>query len=280
MLIRMVNHSLYTLQAILTAGGASAACALLWILRGDMWELLFLIVVLGVVVIAGSQLWKRRLFTGNTLAALLLLAVALTIPRVIPTYRQIDSQLARTREPSAGQTNVLPTAVFGKSGSTSNMGLAKIIQRLSLLRHNFINSYPLAGSNVDTAVELNGIRDVIVYLPRAMEIGLLSPFPNMWFARGEQVGRQGRLVSGFETLSMYVVIILALVTIIVNRRCSVGLVAATAILGCTALGYVVVNISALYRMRYGFWILLIVLGAKGLIIVNDSLKGYRQVSGS
>ena len=38
----------------------------------------------------------------------------------------------------------------------------------------------------------------------------------------------------------------------------------------TALGYVVMNISALYRMRYAFWILLIVMAASTIQCIRKS----------
>jgi hypothetical protein len=37
----------------------------------------------------------------------------------------------------------------------------------------------------------------------------------------------------------------------------------SAILGATALGLIVVNIGSLYRLRYSYWILLVILGAGG-----------------
>jgi hypothetical protein len=98
-----------------------------------------------------------------------------------------------------------------------------------------------------------------------MLIGFFSPFPDMWFVRGEQVGLVGRLVSGAETLIMYAIIALAFVSLVLNwHRLAVWLILLIATLGCTALGYVVVNISALYRMRYSFWILFIVLAASAI----------------
>jgi len=272
-LIIGVNRNLSLLQGVFVAVGAVIACVLLWLFRGDMWELVFLIVVLGVLMSAASQLRARRFLPGNVLAALLLLLLSLAIPRVIPTYRQLDSSLALTKGINASRTVPpprLPGAVFGQAEATSNTGLTKLAQRLGLLRHKFIINYPLAGSNIDTDVELTGIRAIARYFPRALEIGLFSPFPNMWFIRGEQVGLLGRLLSGLETLCMYAMMGLALIALVLNRhKLSVWLVFAIVLLGCTALGYVVVNISTLYRMRYGFWILLIILGSKALRIIKD-----------
>jgi hypothetical protein len=64
---------------------------------------------------------------------------------------------------------------------------------------------------------------------------------------------------------MYLILGLGGVTLVKQRqRPAVWLLFTIASVGCVSLGYVVVNISALYRMRYAFFILLIVLGMKGL----------------
>lgn len=51
---------------------------------------------------------------------------------------------------------------------------------------------------------------ILRHIPRAVVIGMLAPFPNMWFSVGDQVGKAGRLLSGCETLIMYAVQLLAL----------------------------------------------------------------------
>ena len=60
-------------------------------------------------------------------------------------------------------------------------------ERITWALYLFAN-YPGSASNIDTDVRLESWREVIRYLPRAAEIGLLAPFPNMWLASGAQVG--------------------------------------------------------------------------------------------
>jgi hypothetical protein len=133
-------------------------------------------------------------------------------------------------------------------------------------RARFKTEYPNAGSNIDTEVQFNSMSDVIRYLPRAMVIGFFAPFPGMWFQAGELVGFQGRLLSGMETLLMYVVELLALFGLWHSRRrLAVWLLASVAILCLTAFGLIVLNVATLYRMRYTFWMLLIILGAHGAV---------------
>ena len=247
-------------RAVLIAATGAATSVILWRARGDMWELTFSVVLIGFAVTLGRQIKRRQLLQWNTLFAMLLLFSVFLIPRIVPTYRQSDRSLVIAPGARGTTTTITPPATLAKQ--TPSAPWSQLATRLGLLRHKFIISYPLAGSNMDVGVELKTLSDVIRYLPRAMLIGFFSPFPNMWFVRGEQVGLVGRLVSGAETSIMCAIIALAFVSLVLNRhRLAVWLIFLIATLGCTALGYVVVNISALYRMRYSFWILFIVLAA-------------------
>nr|MBA2734550.1 hypothetical protein [Acidobacteriota bacterium] len=106
--------------------------------------------------------------------------------------------------------------------------------------------------------------DIVRYLPRAAVIGLFSPFPNMWFVEGVQVGLKGRIFCGLETGVMYLLEILAVLGVWFRRQqLTTWLLLLIISAGVTALGLVVGNIAALYRMRYVFWILMIILGMEG-----------------
>jgi hypothetical protein len=64
---------------------------------------------------------------------------------------------------------------------------------------------------------------------------------------------------------MYVVQLLALVAVFrPPRRLASWLLLAVTVVGVTGLGLIIPNVGALYRFRYTFWVLLLVLGAKGL----------------
>jgi hypothetical protein len=230
-----------------------AACLFLWLSRGDMWEVVLTLVALGAVLFMLRQICGKLLLVGNMLTVALLLIVALFMPRIVPAYRQATAKLISTAAPET-LSGELRTSVW-----------AQLPLRISLLRHNFIMKYPEAGSNIDTEVELHEIKDIVRYFPRATLIGLAAPFPNMWFVPGANVGLKGRILSGVETLIMYLFIILAILTVWRKRhQLSVWLFSMIILIGAAALGYVVVNISTLYRMRYAFWMLIIILGTDTL----------------
>jgi hypothetical protein len=203
---------------------------------------------------------------GNTIGAVLIVLSGLFLPLLVPAYRQSNDSLkqgvsATTVAEPPKQTTRLPEERVTSWGP--------IPKRIGLLRHRFILRYPEAGSNIDTDVELSGWRDLVSYAPRALMVGLLTPFPNMWVSRGAQVGLAGRLLAGAEMVGVYIIIFLALSCVFFERRrWPVWLLLATVAAGVTALGLVVVNISTIYRMRYGFVMLLIVLGVKGFFEIR------------
>lgn len=133
------------------------------------------------------------------------------------------------------------------------------------MRYRFSAFYSEAGSGIDRDARFDDFESLLLYLPRASEIGLWAPFPNTWVASGKRVGSVGKLLSGAETLVIYAFELLALAAVILPpRRLAAWLLLALTTFGVTALGLVVPNVGALYRFRYTFWVLLIVLGAKGL----------------
>jgi len=79
------------------------------------------------------------------------------------------------------------------------------------------------------------------------------------------VGLIGRLLSGLSGLEMSLTYLIeALAFVFVwrrRRRLETWLLLLTTTTGVVALGMVVVNIGTLYRMRYPFWILMVIMAA-------------------
>jgi hypothetical protein len=155
---------------------------------------------------------------------------------------------------------------------------SRIAARVGKARRSFVNAYPNSGSNIDSNVQIRSTWDLVRYLPRAAMIGFFAPFPNMWLATGRHVGSGARLLSGLETMAMLVVEGIALIGLWRERRRFavwwLGLVAA---MGMISLGLVVVNVGALYRLRYVFLILAIILAAEGAAQTLDWRKKRRVV---
>jgi hypothetical protein len=145
------------------------------------------------------------------------------------------------------------------------------IKQMSGRRAGF-RSYTSQATNIDEDVQFNSTADVVRYLPRAFVIGFFAPFPKMWIEVGS-FGRASRLASGLETLVMYFLYVAAALCVWRERRnLKMWLVFMVATIGMLALGLVVVNAGALFRIRYVFWMMLIVLAARE---INRSYKSYR-----
>lgn len=260
----------YTWRGGLGAGLAGGMIAVaLWALRINMWGVVPAIVLFGTVMFVIRLIHERRMMKGNLVGVLTMLTLIASIPVFVPRPVYFMTQpngapLVETRDLPPAAVGAPPLAAPPDARAPnvwSHPGA-----RIGYERAGFKRQYPEAGSNIDPDAQFNSLGDVIRYLPRALSIGLFAPFQNMWFVEGERVGLSGRLLSGVETLAMYFIELLALVGLWQSRqRLSVWLLLLIALACVTALGIVVLNVAALYRMRYVFWMLLILLGARGLI---------------
>jgi hypothetical protein len=134
-------------------------------------------------------------------------------------------------------------------------------------------------SPIDRNVRFNSVADIIRYLPRAVVIGFFAPFPGMWFSSGTEVGSVGRFLSGLETAFTYLIECLALAGLWrARKQLEAWLLFFILGMGVVALGLIVNNIGALYRLRYSFWILIVVLGAGGVNLLRHRSPGTIPLS--
>jgi hypothetical protein len=152
---------------------------------------------------------------------------------------------------------------------------------MRLLRQRFSKSHEDAAtsSNIDPQVEFSSLADIGWYLPRAAVIGFFAPFPNMWLTPVDPAGRLRRRLAGIETACMYLIEALALIGLWVYRRqLQTWLLVLAAAIGVIALGMVVTNIGTLYRIRYAFWMLLIIIGMEGAQVFLRYLGKWKRPS--
>jgi hypothetical protein len=258
-------------RGVLAGIAGGAASAIVWLVRSQMWEVLLCTALLATAFLIIRQFRERRFLAGNLIGSVLLCSIMAAAPVAgkafnlysYPAEQGVSANRAGN-VPANGTTATADNRPATPALPTLPPG-SPLPARVSFLRHKFISSYPGAGSNIDTDVEFHSLADILLYLPRALMIGLFAPFPNMWFARGVQTGLAGRLLSGFEMFLIYLIEALAAFALWRRKdRLPAWLLLLISLAGMLALGLVVANLAALYRMRYGFWLLLIVLGAEGL----------------
>jgi 4-amino-4-deoxy-L-arabinose transferase-like glycosyltransferase len=227
----------------LIAGVAGVAATLgLWMSRPDMWLVIRAIGLCALVLIAIRMWREKKLLLVNLTVVVLLFALMSFIP-----------QVARSAQEQAGVS-------FGSAARDEGLSpWARIAAR----RRGFItDGLRQTGLMIDADVRFSSAADVIKYIPRAVEVGCFAPFPSTWFSRGYNVGLVGRLLAGIETSLTYALELFACVFLWQSRRrLDVWLLALTIMVGLLALGFVVVNVGTLYRMRYPFFILIVIMAA-------------------
>jgi hypothetical protein len=288
--LRLLSRNYTWSRSLLNAAVGGVIAVFTWIARDSMGEFLIATVALAGVMLIFRQFQEKHLLPANVVGMALLIVFSVGVTRLIPKYR--DPIVPEIAAGVAGQNNLSPRDIVTTAQKPSTAQplnrWSRLALRIGKMREQFVIQYPDSSSNIDSEVQLDSVTDLIRYLPRATMIGFFAPFPNMWFASGDKVGSTGRLVSGAETLAMYGIEVLAIVgfwrmrgsgrngQVTRGRRCIsawlLGLIAAT---GMISLGLVVVNVGALYRLRYVFLLLLIILASGGAVLTFESFKQRR-----
>jgi 4-amino-4-deoxy-L-arabinose transferase-like glycosyltransferase len=252
-----------SLRTAAVAGVAGmAATTLFWVLRGNMWNVVVVAVSLTIVFLVWRIFHLDKLLAPNLILVLLVLGTMLIVPS-----RLESTALPGVRPPAT------PLAIPATTEATtpnppinrqlpSNEGVFSLLLKQLGHRRAAFGRYSAGESNIDSHVQLKTSNDVVRFLPRATVIGFFAPFPRMWFQSGSY-GSAGRLLSGAETLMVYFLYVAAAACVWRNRRrLEMWLLFLVATIGTIALGLVVANAGALYRLRYVFWILFILMAAE------------------
>lgn len=145
-------------------------------------------------------------------------------------------------------------------------------KHLAKFRRTFVRSWAHGGSSIDLEVTFESTEDIVRYLPRATQIALFSPFPNMWFSEGKKAsGTAMRIVSAFEMVFIYLCYPGLLYFLWHYRKQTVVwgiLVVCCGIMILYAL--TIPNIGALYRFRYPYLMPLVCFGLAGWLTLNNT----------
>jgi hypothetical protein len=237
----------------------AVAIYLAWQTRPEMWLVLTAIIFVSALLLMLKLAFTRKMPAANLLTAVCLAVLSIAMPR--PAAGVVSQPLSNA-------------AVTAETSSTDKPAVVRhpIWERIAIARLRFI-VYGHGGSPIDENVLFNSSSDIVRYVPRALEIGYFAPFPSAWFTPGKQLGRIGRIVSGFEMALTYLFEALACFFVWRTRkRVSSWLLVLATSLGTLALGLVVVNLGTLYRMRYPFWVLIVIMAAA--VLATKSLGWF------
>ncbi|MBL1140643.1 MAG: hypothetical protein HND53_01270 [Proteobacteria bacterium] len=124
-----------------------------------------------------------------------------------------------------------------------------------------------AGNTLIDKNNLISVNEFILYLPRALHVGLFSPFPQFWSGKGSSPAMtMARKIVGIVTLVFYFCLI-GLLFAIVNYRNNKLLwtMVLFCLFGILLYSYTSVNTGTIIRTRYGFYMLLVSFGLAHIV---------------
>lgn len=263
---RLVARSFDLRSSLLHGLVGAVLTGWLWLVKADLWEFSLLVLLLAIALSGLRAFRERAIAPGNILAAALLVGGLIAAPQLLTRYRKPNPHPLLTVTGTGADQAITINRVLGEPvqpPSRASSGLERLREKIAWARYLYAN-YPGSTSTIDPDVRLESWREIIRYAPRALEIGLFAPFPNAWPGTGATVGRAGRILSGLEMLAMYLIYGLVAVAIWSKRKqLTIWFLLLVSTGSLLALSIVTANLGALYRLRYPFWILLIVLGVAG-----------------
>jgi hypothetical protein len=268
-LVKLILQS-FAWRSVLVMGlGTIASMVTIRIVRLPMWHVILASLAVAITLFIVNSIRQRRLPKPPLAYVALTIVAFAMIPMFQPYFHnQQELGAGTTRLIENEQEDTLPFE-------------DQIYRRREAFKSTHdANGNPIIepGSRIDTNVRLNSIGGIIRQVPRALEVGLFAPFPNMWLRAGRQVGLSGRVIAGFETLLTYMIESLAMFGLWAQRRnLAAWLLTAVIGVGAVALGLVVSNVGAMYRLRYPFWVLMVILCAGGITFLVTHFKFSKSV---
>jgi murein biosynthesis integral membrane protein MurJ len=139
----------------------------------------------------------------------------------------------------------------------------RVIENASFLRAITIyyGTIVKAKSLLDEDVRPVNVWSSLAYLPRTALIAVFAPFPNKWFVNKSVI----HLVSAGETALWYVLVPGVFFAFWYRRSLPLFLLAVNSIVFLTILGFTNPNLGTLYRFRYLYLFILMLIGTMGWI---------------
>lgn len=131
---------------------------------------------------------------------------------------------------------------------------------------------------VDADVRLNSVTAFAAYLPRAFQLGLLSPLPELWGGEGSTPAMtMARKIMGGVTIIFYVCLAGLLAGMVLFRK-NLGFwtVLTFCLLGILVYTFTMPNVGTLLRYRYGFYMVLISFGAASIVEMMFAWRDSRS----
>lgn len=230
---------------------------LVWLVRPHIMILMQAVAI--VTTVAGLLLaaFWWRLGTLQAKRAFLAAFVFVMIPVLVVLAKPSDYRVESWKGDVVARETVMPYMpghCLLERGA--NASADKLSSTIAAMRDFYLsgNSYKNARSNMDPDFVPGTVCNLVGYLPRALQIGFLAPFPDAWLAEGSiPANTVMRRVISVEMLAVYAALLfLPLALWDYRRKPEFWFVLGFCILLTVIHVYLVPNMGTLQRMRYGF----------------------------
>jgi hypothetical protein len=254
-LVELVQLTFSWRRALALGLAGLGALVTIRIVRLPMWPVIVGSLAVSVIFLLVRSIQRKQFNKANVAVALLMIVAAAVVPKFQYLFHN-QQELGRDRLVMSERIAKLPIE--------QQISARRLAFRYAL-DPNGDTVLAEDGSRIDAEVRFDSPAAIVRHVPRALVVGFFAPFPNMWLHAGKQVGLSGRIISGFEMLLTYVIESMALLGLWSQRKnLSAWLLFVMTGFGAVALGLVVNNMGAMYRLRYPFWVMMVILGAGGV----------------
>jgi murein biosynthesis integral membrane protein MurJ len=131
-----------------------------------------------------------------------------------------------------------------------------------------------AKSLMDPDIKPQSMREVFCYLPRALQVAVFAPFPSSWLNEIKIT----RMVAAGEMLIYYLCFPGLLFLLWYHRRPEVWLALYFSCFFLMVLGFTTANLGTLYRVRYGYFFILLLMGVSGWFTLLDKVGWLKRLT--
>jgi putative peptidoglycan lipid II flippase len=130
-----------------------------------------------------------------------------------------------------------------------------------------------AKSMIDADIAPQNIAEAAIYLPRAMQVSLFAPFPSSWLANISMT----RLIAVGEMFIYYLCVPGILILLFYERQPILWMVIYFACFFLLIYGFTQANLGTLYRYRYAYQLIMLMLGVLGWFTWLDKTGRFKSL---
>ena len=199
---------------------------------------------------------------------LIFFQLLLTSGKTAYTVTYVPSQIEEGIQSGGGGGSSKPEGGIPSGSSTYTYqhsdwlpwAFEKHVYQIAMIR---ANSLTLGGNTlVDASYRFDSLMSFLSYFPRALQIGLLSPLPNLWVGQGSTPAMTAaRKIMGPVTVVFYFSLVGAIMGVyFLRKRPSFWITYLNLLLGILVFAVITPNVGTIIRYRYGFYMLLVAIG--------------------